>query len=66
MSRRYQQEQRLELLTETALRMGPKWEKTVQVGEDVPAPGFKPVVGELAGKPVVNAPDMVDKSSGED
>ncbi len=27
MSRRYQQEQRLELLTETALRMGAKWEK---------------------------------------
>ena len=32
MSRRYQQEQRLELLTETALRMGAKWEKaTVQL-----------------------------------
>lgn len=40
---------------------GPNWERSMEVGVDVPAPGFKPVVGELAGQE-----GIVSKSGGED
>jgi len=40
---------------------GPNWERSMEIGTDIPAPGFKPVVGELAGQE-----GIVSKSGGED
>lgn len=39
-------------------KKGHKWERNMEVGEDVPAPGFKPFAAETAGSPVVKAEDI--------
>ena len=39
-------------------KKGNKWERNMEVGEDVPAPGFKPFAAEPAGSPVEKAEDI--------